>query len=65
MHFDFNNQFIKAWELYQYFKKYQKNYFVSFSIEITNLYVKHIPDIKKIVLLCIDIRTVRFFYPIR
>ena len=30
VHFDFNKQFIKVWELGQYFKNTQKNYFVFF-----------------------------------
>jgi len=48
------------------FQKIPKKLFCFLLVSgITNLYVKHIPDIKKIVLLCIDIRTVRFFYPIR
>jgi len=47
------------------FQKIPKKLFCFLLVsEITNLYVKRIPDIKKIVFLCIDIRTVRFFYPI-
>jgi len=40
---------LKLWELGKYFKKNTKKHilFFSFSIWIMNLYVKHIPDIKK------------------
>jgi len=48
MHFGFNNQFIKAMRTRPIFQKIPKNIlFFSFSIWIMNLYVKHIPDIKK------------------
>jgi len=49
MHFGFNNQFIKVMRTRPIFQKIPKKYFVffSFSIWIKNLYIKHIPDIKK------------------
>jgi len=51
MHFGFNNQFIKVMRTWPIFQKNQKKYFVLVLISrITNLYVKRIPDIKKIVL---------------
>jgi hypothetical protein len=42
---------LKSRELGQYFKKYLKIFCFLLVSGITNLYVKHIPDIKKIVLL--------------
>jgi Rad3-related DNA helicase len=48
MLFGFNNQFIKDMITRPIFQKIPKKYFVFFfSIWIMNLYVKHIPDIKK------------------
>jgi hypothetical protein len=49
MHFGFNNQFIKVMRTWPIFQK-KKICFVLMS-GITNLYVKRIPDIKKVVLL--------------
>jgi hypothetical protein len=52
MHFGFNNQFIKITRTWPLFQKNPKQLFSSLLISgITNLYVKRIPDIKKIVLL--------------
>ena len=49
MHFGFNNQFIKVMRTWPIF---QKKYFCFVLMSgITNLYVKRIPDIKKVVLL--------------
>ena len=48
MHFAFNNQFIKVMRTLPIF---QKNILFCFMSGITNLYVKRIPDIKKVVLL--------------
>jgi hypothetical protein len=51
---------LKLWELDQYFKNIPKIFcFVLVSV-ITNLYVKCIPDIKKVDFF-IDVRTVRFY----
>jgi len=53
---------LKLWELGQYFKKNLKNQICFLLIlRITLLYVRHIPDIKNVVLLCIDFRTVKFY----
>jgi len=41
---------LKSWELGQYFKKIKKNILFCFMSGIMNLYVKCIPDIKKVVL---------------
>ena len=52
MHFGFSNQFIKVtrtWSIFQ--KKFKKKYFFVLMFRITNLYIKRIPDIKKVVLL--------------
>jgi len=55
---------LKSRELSQYFKKHKKKKFCFLLIfGIKNLYVKHTPDIKKVVFL-FDISIVRF-YPIR
>jgi len=52
MHFDFNNQFIKVTRTWPKFQKFKKKLFCFLLISgITNLYVKRIPDIKKVVLL--------------
>jgi hypothetical protein len=52
MHFGFNNQFIKVKRTLAKISKTTKILFcLSFSIWGTNLHVKHIPDIKTIVLL--------------
>jgi len=52
MHFGFNNQFIKVTRTWLIFQKNSKNLFCFLLISgITNLYVKRIPDIKKVVLL--------------
>ena len=52
MHFGFNNQFIKVMRTWPIFQKIKKKYFCFVLISgITNLYVKRIPDIKKVVLL--------------
>jgi hypothetical protein len=50
MHFGFNNQLLQPLEIRQYFKKYPKNILFFLVSGIMNLYVKHIPDIKKVVL---------------
>jgi hypothetical protein len=50
---------LKSWELGQYFKKNQFCFLLI--LRITLLYVKHIPDIKNVVLLCIDFRAVKFY----
>jgi len=50
MHFGFNNQFIKSHENLANISK--KKYFCFVLLSgITNLYVKRIPDFKKVVLL--------------
>jgi len=41
---------LKPWELGQHFKKYPKIVCFLLVSRIRNLYVKHIPDIKKVVL---------------
>jgi hypothetical protein len=52
MHFGFNNQFIKIMRTWQIFQKNPKKLLCFLLISgITNLYVKCIPDIKKVVLL--------------
>jgi hypothetical protein len=52
MHFGFNNQFIKVKRTLAKISKTTKILFcLSFSIWGRNLHVKHIPDIKTIVLL--------------
>ena len=52
MHFGFNNQFIKVMRTWPIFQKNQKKIFCFVLMSgITNLYVKRIPDIKKVVLL--------------
>ena len=63
MHFGFNNQFIKVKRtLTKIYKK--KNLFcVVLVLRITNLYVKHIPDIKKV--FSFDDIEQLGFYPIR
>ena len=47
----FITSLLKSWELGQYFKKNQKIFCFVLISGITNLYVKHILDIKKIVML--------------
>jgi len=59
MHFDFNNQFIKVIRTRLIFQKYPKIFCCLLVYEITNLYVKYIPDIKNIVFF-FHVRTVRF-----
>ena len=50
MHVGFNNQFIKVIRTWPIFQKNPKNYFCLVLVPgIMNLYVKCIPDIKKIV----------------
>jgi len=49
MHFGFNNQFIKVTRTWLIFQKFQKKYFFFLISGIMNLYVKHTPDIKKVV----------------
>jgi hypothetical protein len=57
---------LKSWELGKYFKNTQKIFcFFSFSIWIMNLYVKHIPDIKKEVPFFLLTLEQLGFYPIR
>jgi hypothetical protein len=52
MHFGFNNQFIKVTRTWPKFQKKSKKIFCLVLIfGITNLYVKRIPDIQKVVLL--------------
>jgi hypothetical protein len=52
MHFGFNNQFIKVINLTNISKNQKfKNILFFLMSGITNLYVKRIPDIKKVVLL--------------
>jgi hypothetical protein len=53
MHFGFNNQFIKSHENLANISKNQKKKYFCFVLlsGITNLYVKRIPDFKKVVLL--------------
>jgi hypothetical protein len=52
MHFGFNNQFIKSMRTRPIFqKKTQKIFCFLLVSRITNLYVKRIPDIKKVFLL--------------
>jgi hypothetical protein len=57
---------LKLWELGKYFKNTQKIFcFFSFSIWIMNLYIKHIPDIKKEVPFLLLTLEQLVFYPIR
>jgi hypothetical protein len=56
----FNNQLIKAMRTGPIFQKYQTIFCFLLVSKITNLYVRCIPNIKMVVLLYIDIRTVRF-----
>jgi hypothetical protein len=51
MHFGFNNQFIKVMRTWPIFQKNQKIFCFVLMSGITNLYVKRIPDIKKVFLL--------------
>jgi hypothetical protein len=52
MHFGFNNQLIKVTRTWPKFQKQSKKIFCLVLIfGITNLYVKRIPDIQKVVLL--------------
>jgi hypothetical protein len=52
MHFGFNNQFIKVMRTKSIFQKFKKkSFYFLLAFEITNLYVKRIPDIKKVFLL--------------
>jgi len=51
MHFGFNNQFIKVTRTLANISKNKKIFCFVLMSGITNLYVKHNPDIKKIVLL--------------
>jgi hypothetical protein len=61
----FNNLSIKVMRTRSIFQKKQKKLFCFLLVSgITNLYVRRIPDIKRVVLLCIEIRMVRI-YPIR
>ena len=53
MHFGFNNRFNKAMRTRPIFQKQPKNILFSLVYEIMNLHVKHIPNIKKVVLLWI------------
>ena len=50
---------LKLWELDQYFKKYPKNIFFLVS-EIMNLYVKLIPDIKKVYIYILTLERLSF-----
>jgi len=50
MHFDFNNQFIEAMKTRPIFQKYPKIFCFLLVSRNMNLYIKHIPDIKKVVL---------------
>jgi hypothetical protein len=53
MHFDFNNQFIKVKRTLIKISKTTKILFCFVLVsEITNLYVKRIPDIKKVFFFC-------------
>jgi hypothetical protein len=45
MHFNFNNQFIKAMRTWPIFQKYLKNILFFLVSRITNFYVKCIPDL--------------------
>jgi hypothetical protein len=49
MYFGFNNKFIKAMRTRLIFQNFQKNILLFLVSGITNLYVKCIPDIKKII----------------
>ena len=51
MHFGFNNQFIKVMKTWPIFQKIKKYFCFVLMSGITNLYVKRIPDFKKVVLL--------------
>jgi hypothetical protein len=52
MHFSFNNQFIKVMRTRSIFQKFlKKSFYFLLAFEITNLYVKRIPDIKKVFIL--------------
>jgi hypothetical protein len=51
MHFSFNNQFIKVTRTWPIFQKNPNNIFCLFLVSwFTSLYVKRIPNIKKVVL---------------
>jgi hypothetical protein len=64
MHFGFNNQFIEVKRTLTKISKTKKNYFCVVLVPgITNLYVKRIPDIKKI--FSFDNIEQLGFYPIR
>jgi hypothetical protein len=64
MHFDFNNQFIKVKRTLAKISKNKKKLFcIVFVSGITNLYVKSILDIKKV--LSFDDIEQLGFYPIR
>jgi hypothetical protein len=64
MHLSFNNQFIKVTRTRPIFQKTPKKIFCFLLISgIMNLYLKHTPDIKKVIFL-FDVSIVRF-YPIR
>jgi len=52
MDFEFNNQFIKVTRIWPLFQKFKKKIFCFVLVSgITNLYVKRIPDIKKVFVL--------------
>jgi hypothetical protein len=55
---------LKSRELGPYFKNTKKILCFLLVSRIMDLYVRRIPDIKKVVLLYINVRTIRF-YPIR
>ena len=47
MHFGFNNQFIEVTRTWPIFQKFQKKFHFVLVSRIMNLYVKHIPNIKR------------------
>jgi len=55
---------LKSRQLDQYFKNFKNIFHFLLILKISNLHVRHIHDIKNIVLLYIDFRTVKF-YPVR
>jgi hypothetical protein len=65
MHFGFNNKFIRAMRTRSIFEKFQKIFCFLLVFGITNLYVKRIPDIKKVVFFYIYTLERISFYPIR
>jgi len=63
MHFGFNNQFIKVTRTWPIFQKNSKNLFCFLlKSRITNLHVRHTPNIK--ISFLVDVKMIRF-YPIR